>query len=604
MFVPCSERLMATRGISLQLLPNTPRTFRTRPFNLDEDSKLFVQETLNDLAARNMIEPAGRATWVSQPFVVTQPSGKQRLCFDMSALGRALPKIHFKMEGLADARALTTPRSWFAKLDLKDAYHSLSIAPESRSLLSFPFRGTLWRWKRLPFGLSLAPVLFTRVVKKALSPLRAAGMSFVQYLDDILIVEESPAAVQKTVQAIVSTLVTLGFQINTTKSETTPSRVIEFLGLRLDAAKNSLSVPAEKLRKCRRDAKKLLQQQLTTPRQVAQVLGLLNSVAPAVRPGLLQQRWCQRALAQALKTSNWEAKFELSPEAKRELSWWSDELPHFNGRPLPLSSLKASWRITTDASETGWGVVTPSGTIRGHWTPEQSRQSSNWREMWAATYAIEWAAARRPNSTLELRTDNTTTVALINKQGTTASEALLLLAKQAWRAILRARLQVLATYLQGELNVEADRASREPKHDYKLRDSAFSLVRRWAPGRLQLDLFASKQSHRLTQWFSREADAMKQPWPSTGCYAFPPPGMIAAVLQRARLLEVRWMLLVTPTWRSAPYWPTLQRQALAAPLWLGPDSVQLEKNTPHIRHPTSAGIWCWLISGRQQQCEV
>jgi Reverse transcriptase (RNA-dependent DNA polymerase) len=367
-----TETSIATTGIRLQLVESAPRRFHQRALNLNATDAAIVNTQLAELASKNLIEKARRPQWVSPPFVVHQQNGKARLCFDMSRLGRHLPPLHFKMEGLADARALSTPKTWYAKIDLKDAYHAIGVHPSARPLLAFPWKGEIWQWTRLPFGLSLAPLFFTRVIKKALSLARRDGHQFVQYLDDILILGDSPEEVTRTVTRLIQDLQSAGFQVNTSKSEFTPTRSITFLGMTLNTETNALVVPRDRVRKCRREALTLAQATTTSPRKLSAVLGLLNSISAAVAPGLLQQRWCQRDLRDALRTTPWDEAFTLSHRARSELLWWAHELPHYNGRPLPLSLPRASWALATDASETGWGIVTPTRTFSGHWTPAQA----------------------------------------------------------------------------------------------------------------------------------------------------------------------------------------------------------------------------------------
>jgi Reverse transcriptase (RNA-dependent DNA polymerase) len=596
-FGNCTETQIATYGIQLEMLPEAPTRYHQHPLTLSKEDHDEASKQIKELLMKGYITRSKNPKWVSSPFIVNQANGKKRLCFDMSRLGTALPHRHFKMEGLMEARALSTPTTWYCRLDLKDAYHSVPILEKSRPLLAFRWNQEYFQWKRLPFGLSLAPFFFTKLVKKALSKLRAQGHMFVQYLDDILIPGNSPEQALISLTAIIETLVDLGFQINLQKSQLQPKQTVDFLGFTFDARQNMLKIPAEKLRKCKRETAKLILSGKTSPRRLASTLGLLNSVASAVRPGLIQQRWSQRCLTQALTSTPWDSQMEISPQCRKEMIWWRDSIQQFNGNPIPITLPRPSWVIETDASETGWGIVTPTHTYRGFFPPEISNQSSNFREMWTATKAVLLACKLRPESTLQLRTDNTTVVSLINKQGTTVSEPLLKLAKQAWNSMLITKTVVQATYIQGEMNLAADTASRAPKHDYSLCAKAMKRVRDHAPGRLSLDMFASASSAQIPRFWTREQNALSKIWPRTGGYAFPPPRLLPAIIQRARLLRIRWLSLLTPAWRTLPSLPTLIQCSLKPPIWIPPSEIQREKNSPHFLHPTTTGVWCWVISG-------
>ena len=74
------------------------------------------------------------------------------------------------------------------RLDLKDAYGAVQIHPESKKYLRFHFKATTYDFCCLPFGLSLAPRVFTRILRPIAANLRLEGIRTVIYLDDLLLV--------------------------------------------------------------------------------------------------------------------------------------------------------------------------------------------------------------------------------------------------------------------------------------------------------------------------------------------------------------------------------------------------------------------------------
>ena len=69
---------------------------------------------------------------------------------------------------------------------MKDAYYQCRLDNESRDITSFSDGRNLYRFKRLPFGLNVAPAIFTRVMQEVLRPLLKLG--FVKnYLDDVIV---------------------------------------------------------------------------------------------------------------------------------------------------------------------------------------------------------------------------------------------------------------------------------------------------------------------------------------------------------------------------------------------------------------------------------
>ena len=59
--------------------------------------------------------------------------------------------------------------------------------PEHRKFLRFAFQGQAYKFAVLPFGPALAPCIFTRCMRAALTSLCLTGLTILPYLDDWLI---------------------------------------------------------------------------------------------------------------------------------------------------------------------------------------------------------------------------------------------------------------------------------------------------------------------------------------------------------------------------------------------------------------------------------
>ncbi len=68
------------------------------------------------------------------------------------------------------------PQDLFVTIDLKDAYFHIPIAPEHRQFLRIAIGGQIFQFKVLPFGLALAPKVFSKLIQAALEPLQRTGM--------------------------------------------------------------------------------------------------------------------------------------------------------------------------------------------------------------------------------------------------------------------------------------------------------------------------------------------------------------------------------------------------------------------------------------------
>ena len=64
---------------------------------------------------------------------------------------------------------------WATSLDLRDAYFHIPIHRKSRRYLRFFFKGKIYQFRALPFGLSVSPYVFSRVLKVVLRHVRRLG---------------------------------------------------------------------------------------------------------------------------------------------------------------------------------------------------------------------------------------------------------------------------------------------------------------------------------------------------------------------------------------------------------------------------------------------
>ena len=76
------------------------------------------------------------------------------------------------MDTLEDIRSLLRPGDWAVSIDLKDAYFHVPIHPEARKFLRFGWRGRLFQYCVLPFGLCTAPWIFTKLTRRLAAKLR------------------------------------------------------------------------------------------------------------------------------------------------------------------------------------------------------------------------------------------------------------------------------------------------------------------------------------------------------------------------------------------------------------------------------------------------
>ena len=103
---------------------------------------------------------------------------------------------------------------YMISIDLKDAYFSIPIFRCDRKYLRFIWKDQRYEFTCLPFGYSLAPRVFTKILKPVVSHLRLNGLKIVIYLDDILLVANSVEECQTHRDLLRNLLESLGFVVN------------------------------------------------------------------------------------------------------------------------------------------------------------------------------------------------------------------------------------------------------------------------------------------------------------------------------------------------------------------------------------------------------
>ena len=107
-------------------------------------------------------------------------NGWARLVLDCRHINACLFKYKFRMEDSSVARHMFKKGDWVFSFDLKSAYHHLEIFEAHRKFLGFScvFQGklTYFVFNVLPFGLSTAGFIFTKMLRPVISHWRDQGI--------------------------------------------------------------------------------------------------------------------------------------------------------------------------------------------------------------------------------------------------------------------------------------------------------------------------------------------------------------------------------------------------------------------------------------------
>ena len=190
---------------------------------------------------------------------------------------------------------------------------------------------------------------------------------------------------------------------------------------------------------------------------------------------------------------------------------WADTLQ----RPVQVT-------IQSDASLAGWGAVCNGVRTGGLWASQEQKMHINCLELLVTELAMKSFLKSHRGVTVLLQLDNSTAVVYINNLGGTVSPVLTTMARSLWLCALDRDIMLSAQHIAGVLNTTADQESRveRDRSDWMLSPGVFKKVSQIL-GPLEVDLFSSRLTHQLLQFFSwrpdpqaEAIDAFQQDWAS------------------------------------------------------------------------------------------
>lgn len=211
-------------------------------------------------------------------------------------------------------------------------------------------------------------------------------------------------------------------------------------------------LPTKKVRDIAKQCRKLLWAKIVSAHSLAHLIGKMTATIPAIFPAALHYRALQRLKNRILwrNKQNYSATAILDEESKRDLKWWTSQLPIHNGRMLITPPVKLT--IESDASTKGWGAYCQGLRAGGPWRVMENSQHINILELKSAFLALQTFAATKHNMHILLRIDNRTAIAYINQKGGTHSKPLSDMARRMWNWCLEKGLTVQAEHIAGVEN--------------------------------------------------------------------------------------------------------------------------------------------------------
>ncbi|XP_053114316.1 uncharacterized protein LOC128328210 [Hemicordylus capensis] len=413
--------------------------------NLSSKRELMA-EAIGHLLQIQVIEPVPELEFghgvYSLLFLVPKKDDSWRAILDLKRLNRFVRKRTFHMETLKSIKRAVHQGDWLFSIDLSEAYLHVPVHPRCRRYLRFAYSHQHFQYRALPFGLSSAPRVFTKMMVAVIAHVRQQGVHAYPYLDDILVRSVNQQRALHDVSLTVQVLEDHGFVINESKSQLCPTQILQHLGVVFNTVVASVSLPLDRQHKIRSAISPWMRKKRGELMSLAQILGQMIACldcTPWARWHARPIQWFLLPYQSSIVEKD-RILLVLPAKVRASFLWWLSPALQ-QGLPLEVPQKVI---VTTDASLTGWGAHCLGRHAQGVWEPRDLRFNINWLELKAIRLALTEFHELVLGRHVLIRTDNVTAKAHVNHQGGTRSRALmkeadLLLAWAEIRVLLESR---------------------------------------------------------------------------------------------------------------------------------------------------------------------
>ncbi len=123
--------------------------------------------------------------WCSPIVLVRKKDGTIRFCVDYRKLNDVTHKDLYPLPRIDDILEALRGAKYFCSIDLASGYWQIKVADKDREKTAIGSHLGLYKFLCMPFGLTGAPAMFSRLMNKVLDGL--IGKNCLVYLEDVII---------------------------------------------------------------------------------------------------------------------------------------------------------------------------------------------------------------------------------------------------------------------------------------------------------------------------------------------------------------------------------------------------------------------------------
>ncbi|GAB0206702.1 hypothetical protein GRJ2_003135800 [Grus japonensis] len=213
-----------------QQVPIATTTVHQRQYCTTRDSLVPIHKLIRQLEGQGVISRT-RSPFNSPIWPVRKSNGECRLTVGYRGLNEVTPPMSAAVPDMLELQYELESKAakWYPTIDIANALFSIPLAAECRPQFAFPWRGIQYTWNQLPQGWKHSPTICHGLIQTALE--QGEAPEHLQYIDDIIVWDNSAEEVSEKGKKIIQILLQAGFTIKGSKVKG-PAQEIQFLGIR------------------------------------------------------------------------------------------------------------------------------------------------------------------------------------------------------------------------------------------------------------------------------------------------------------------------------------------------------------------------------------
>nr|XP_012559948.1 uncharacterized protein K02A2.6-like [Hydra vulgaris] len=204
-----------------------PTYFESRPLPIH--IRPLVVDKLNGMIQQGLLQrvPPGGSRWASPLVVVRKTDRDLRICADYKiGVNQKICSDSYPIPNIETVFHKMVGMKYFAKIDLKGAYHQIEMDKEAREITTVNTPIGLLRWTCLPFGIKTASAIFQRAIESVVGDIIP---NLIIFQDDICICVKNAEELKSNLNKILSKLKEPGISINK-RNSVNEIKSLSFLG--------------------------------------------------------------------------------------------------------------------------------------------------------------------------------------------------------------------------------------------------------------------------------------------------------------------------------------------------------------------------------------